>query len=144
MDRSLVVGIESVLGSTILRSERVHGGDVAIAYAMDLADGRRVFVKTHRAPPPGFFTTEARGLSWLADAHAVDVPTVLAVSDGPPVFLALSWIDRECRAGDRRRSRAPPRRTASGRFAVLRARGPPHDREPGAAQRADGDMERVP
>ena len=45
-------------------------------------------------PPPGFFGTEAAGLSWLAAAEAVDVPAVLAVSDASPAFLALSWIER--------------------------------------------------
>jgi len=72
---------------------RVHGGDVAVAFAVDLADGRRAFVKTHRNPPPGFFTTEAAGLAWLGDAFAVDVPRVLAVSDDSPAFLALEWVE---------------------------------------------------
>ena len=93
MEQLLAEGIEAALDTTIVKSGRVHGGDVAIAYGLDLADGRRVFVKTHRAPPPGFFTTEAAGLSWLASADAVALPTVLAVSDGPPAFLALSWIE---------------------------------------------------
>ena len=72
----------------------MHGGDVAIAFAVDLADGRRVFVKTHLRPPPGFFTTEASGLAWLGEASAVDVPRVLAVSDAAPAFLALEWVER--------------------------------------------------
>ena len=93
MEQSLADGIEHALGATIERAWRVHGGDVAIAYGVDLADGRRVFVKTHRAPPPGFFTTEASGLAWLAEADAVAVPAVLAVSDEPPALLALSWIE---------------------------------------------------
>jgi fructosamine-3-kinase len=93
MEESLVAAIEQALGATIERAWRVHGGDVAIAYGIDLADGRRAFVKTHRTPPPGFFTTEAAGLSWLGEANAVDVPAVLAVSDGPPALLALSWIE---------------------------------------------------
>ncbi len=93
MEQSLANGIEHTLGATVGRAWRVHGGDVAIAYGVDLADGRRVFVKTHRAPPPGFFTTEGSGLAWLAEADAVAVPAVLAVSDGPPAFLALSWIE---------------------------------------------------
>jgi fructosamine-3-kinase len=94
MERSLAADIEAAVGSKVLRADGVHGGDVAIAYRLDLDDGRRVFAKTHRAPPPGFFVTEALGLSWLAEPAAVDVPAVLAVSDGPPAFLVLSWIDR--------------------------------------------------
>jgi fructosamine-3-kinase len=94
VDPRLARAVEDALGAPIAAAARVHGGDVAIAFAVDLADGRRVFVKTHRSSPPGFFSTEAAGLAWLADAAAVDVPSVLAVSDEPPVLLALSWIER--------------------------------------------------
>jgi fructosamine-3-kinase len=94
VDPALAKSIEHALGARIGRADRVHGGDVAIAFVVDLSDGRRVFVKTHRNPPPGFFSTEAAGLSWLAEAGAVDVPTVLAVADDGPALLALSWIDR--------------------------------------------------
>jgi fructosamine-3-kinase len=93
VDPRLAEKIERVLGAGIAGAERVHGGDVAIAFDVDLTDGRRVFVKTHRSPPPRFFSTEAAGLAWVADARAVDVPTVLAVSDDEPALLALSWIE---------------------------------------------------
>jgi fructosamine-3-kinase len=94
LEIELARSVEEALGSAVATSARVHGGDVAIAFAADLADGRRIFVKTHRRPPPEFFTTEAAGLAWLGEAHAVDVPLVLAVSDGSPAFLALEWIER--------------------------------------------------
>ena len=61
--------------------------------AIELDDGRRLFAKTHPAPPPGFFTTEASGLRWLGEADAVAVPTVVAVSDDDPALLVLEWID---------------------------------------------------
>ena len=48
---------------------------------------------SHADPPPGFFTTEANGLTWLREPGAVRVPEVLAVSDDPP-FLVLEWIER--------------------------------------------------
>ena len=38
-------------------SSVVHGGDVAAAYRLTLADGRTLFAKTHPSPPSGFFTT---------------------------------------------------------------------------------------
>jgi len=88
--------VGTALGSEVTRSVTVHGGDVAAAFRMDLADGRRVFAKTHPQPPAGFFTTEAAGLRWLWDADAVPVPEVLAVSDGHadvPAHLVLEWID---------------------------------------------------
>ena len=92
MDRSLAASVEVALGASIVGAQRVHGGDVAVASRLDLSDGRRVFLKTHHSPPLNFFTTEANGLAWLAAAGAVDVPEVLAVSDGRPAFLALSWV----------------------------------------------------
>jgi fructosamine-3-kinase len=79
----------------------LRGGDVADAYRVELDGGRTVFAKTHRAPPPGFFSTEAAGLAWLREAGALPVPEVLGVSDGdggaPPV-LVLEWIDEDRRA----------------------------------------------
>jgi fructosamine-3-kinase len=71
----------------------VRGGDVAIAFDVELDDGRRVFAKTHPSAPAGFFTTEASGLSWLRAADAIAAPEVLAVSDDTPNYLALEWIE---------------------------------------------------
>jgi fructosamine-3-kinase len=84
--------VERALGVGVVDASRVHGGDVAASFAIDLSDGRRVFAKTHPAAPPGFFTTEAAGLSWLREPRVVPVPEVLAVSDDPPL-LVLEWID---------------------------------------------------
>ncbi|MCP3856856.1 MAG: phosphotransferase [Actinomycetia bacterium] len=70
----------------------LSGGDVADSYRVTLTDGPTVFAKTHAAAPPGFFVTEAKGLAWLRDAHAVPVPEVMAVSDDPAV-LVLGWIE---------------------------------------------------
>lgn len=81
------------LGSRVVASARVHGGDVAASFRMDLADGRRVFAKTHAAAPAHFFTTEAAGLRWLREPGVVAVPEVLAVGDDPPNHLVLEWID---------------------------------------------------
>ena len=71
----------------------VRGGDFAVAYRVELADGRRFFAKTHSSPPPGFFTTEATGLEWLRAADAVPVPRVVGVHDESPAMLLLDWID---------------------------------------------------
>ena len=77
------------LGATVTESARLGGGDVAESFRMDLDDGRVVFAKTHRSPPPEFFQTEAAGLTWLRDSGAVAVPEVHAVDDG---LLVLEWI----------------------------------------------------
>jgi fructosamine-3-kinase len=92
MDAALRTVLEATLGAAITRVTPVHGGDVAISYALDLDDGRRVFAKTHPGAPPEFFVTEATGLTWLRDAGAVAVPEVLAFSDAAPNHLVLEWI----------------------------------------------------
>jgi fructosamine-3-kinase len=97
--------VGDALGDQVVDMVSLRGGDVADAYRVRLGSGRVVFAKTHRSPPPGFFTTEAAGLHWLRDADALPVPEVLAVSDGDgngPPMLVLEWIeeDRRGRADD--------------------------------------------
>src|SRR4029077_11477160 len=84
--------VAQALGVGVVGASRVHGGDVAASFAIELADGRRVFAKTHPNAPPGFFTTEEAGLRWLREPGVMPVPEVLAVSDDPP-FLVLEWIE---------------------------------------------------
>ena len=91
LESAVAVLLADALGSSIDRAEIVTGGDVSDAYRVTTADGRLAFVKTHRSPPPGFFTTEAAGLTWLAECEEILAPRVLAVSDDP-AFLALEWI----------------------------------------------------
>ena len=80
------------LGRPVRELERLGGGDVAQSFRVQLADATQVFAKTREHAPPGFFTTEAAGLSWLREAHRVPVPEVLHVSDDPPA-LVLEWIE---------------------------------------------------
>jgi fructosamine-3-kinase len=93
VDAQLRRAIEGDLGCSVIGAGRVHGGDVAQSFAVDLDDGRRVFAKTHPAAPRHFFSTESTGLTWLRAADAVPVPEVLAVSDAAPNRLVLEWID---------------------------------------------------
>ncbi len=99
LDDELRAAVGEALGVEVVRSTRLHGGDVARSHRLDLADGRTVFAKTHADPPPEFFVTEAVGLHWLREgvAHGggvarLAVPEVLAVGESPP-FLALEWIE---------------------------------------------------
>ena len=80
------------LGAGIAAATRVHGGDVAVSFRLDLDDGRRVFAKTHASAPPNHFSTEAAGLAWIGVVPDLGVPNVFAVSDAPP-FLVLEWIE---------------------------------------------------
>ncbi len=90
---SLAAALAAHLDAPVRSMARLGGGDFAAAFRVHLGDGTLIFAKTHRNPPPGFFTREAADLSWLSDASSVSAPRVLAVSDGPVPFLALEWID---------------------------------------------------
>jgi fructosamine-3-kinase len=95
MQDEAVADLAGLLGERVSSMQRLGGGDVAEAFRVVLADGRTVFAKTHRRPPPGFFTTEAAGLAWLREADALPVPAVAAVTDGvdgTAPWLVLEWI----------------------------------------------------
>lgn len=92
MENAWQQSASEVLGQEIIGLSVLSGGDFAQAYRGTLADGQCVFIKTHRDPPDGFFSTEAAGLKWLRDSGVVHVPQVYAVSDSPPLLL-LEWVD---------------------------------------------------
>ena len=101
--RALGEAVAKALGVPVAAMQPLRGGDVAEAYRVQLDSGGVVFAKTHPAPPPGVFRTEAASLAWLRDADSLRVPEVLAVSDGDehaPPMLVLEWIDE-------RRGQAP-------------------------------------
>lgn len=91
------VELTRVLGA-IVRAEPIAGGDINDAWRVELADGRRAFVKTHPEPPPGMYAAEADGLAWLAEGP-LRVPRVLAAGDA---FLALEWLELGVRGKDAR------------------------------------------
>lgn len=102
MQAALRQALARALGATVTEARPLGGGDINDAFAVQLADGREVFVKTRPGADPRMFPCEARGLGWLAAAGALPVPRVLAVShaDAPdPRFLALEML----RPGRRRR-----------------------------------------
>ena len=79
------------LGSGVRDARQVAGGDINDAWAVELDDGRRAFVKTRAGAQPGEYATEAAGLRWLGSVDGgLAVPEVLAVDDA---FLALGWIE---------------------------------------------------
>jgi len=85
----VVPAIEAALGSAVVSWDAVSGGDINQAHEAHLADGRQVFVKSNDDAPFGMFAAEARGLDWLAQAHALRVPTV--ITQGPD-FLVLECL----------------------------------------------------
>jgi len=97
--------LAELLDVDVVATGRLSGGDVAESFRVTLADDRVVFAKTHRSPPANFFTTEAAGLRWLREAGELEVPEVLAVSDGDGgdgdcPLLVLEWIDQASRRPD--------------------------------------------
>jgi fructosamine-3-kinase len=101
MDAEVRRAIQARLGVAIDAARRLGGGDINDAFALELADGRRVFAKCNARSPRDMFPAEARGLRWLAQARALAVPEVIAVSEpGQPAFLVLEFVDPGARVRD--------------------------------------------
>lgn len=90
LPRTLAGGVERAVGARVSGARRMGGGDINDAWSVDLADGRRVFVKANDDAPPDMFEAEAHGLAWLGAAGALRVPRVLAVGGQ---FLVLELIE---------------------------------------------------
>src|SRR5262249_35474536 len=135
-------------GSAVAAARPVSGGDINEAYALALADGRRLFAKANGRsdvgtlegfrPPPAtdsagrspasstrstrwMFAAEARGLAWLAEARALRIPEVVAVArpEDEHQFLVLELVA----------TGSPARDSAGGRGRGLPA--PPRHGAPG-------------
>ena len=94
---------------------------------VDLADGRRVFAKTHPGRAAGLLHDRSRGAALAARGRArLPVPEVLAVSDEVPPLLVLEWIDEappavppsRPRLGDSPPCTEPARRASAERTAA--------------------------
>ena len=121
------------LGAPVVRASPLAGGDINVAFALELDDGRRLFVKTNPSAPDGMFQAEARGLGWLAEARAVRLPEVVAVS-ARPSFLVLELVEPAPRL--RRRARAFARFASPGDTRRVRARPSEFHRQLAAAKHA--------
>jgi fructosamine-3-kinase len=87
---SLEAAVARAVGSDVRSLRRVGGGDINDAYAAELGDGRRAFVKTRPDAPVGEYAAEAAALRWLAEPASIGVPDVLGVADE---LLALEWLE---------------------------------------------------
>jgi fructosamine-3-kinase len=81
---------EALLGKAVVATAPVAGGDICTSTRLRLSDGSSAVVKTRLHAPVGFFAAEARGLRWLTEAAALDVPKVLAAE---PDCLILEWVE---------------------------------------------------
>jgi fructosamine-3-kinase len=82
---------EQLLGSSVISTAPVAGGDVSSAVKLRLSNGRTAFLKSLTQAPPHFFEREAAGLRWLAEVEdGVATPDVLAVDSD---CLILGWVE---------------------------------------------------
>lgn len=81
---------EALLGTNVVATTPVAGGDVCTATRLRLSDGRSAFIKTRPHSPADFFSSEARGLAWLSVPGGAPIPEVLAHADD---CLIMAWID---------------------------------------------------
>lgn len=100
LEQELQVAVEDLIRSTTGRPSRVRhlhpmsGGCINEARLLELADGRRFFVKSNVCPPADFFMREAEGLEALARSGTIRVPRPLGSgTDGSArPFLVLEAI----------------------------------------------------
>jgi fructosamine-3-kinase len=81
---------EALLGTAVVATTPVAGGDICTATRLRLSDGRSALIKTKPHAPPTFFAAEARGLTWLAEAGGAAVPEMLASAED---CLIVQWVE---------------------------------------------------
>ena len=81
--------LETALGSVIVRSKPLSGGDIADVSLLTLADGRQVVAKRPRMDQPDTTSVEKMMLKHLGSKSSLPVPDVLFQSKG---ILVLSYI----------------------------------------------------
>ncbi len=81
---------EALIGQGVVSTTPVAGGDICTATRLRLSDGSNAVIKTRPQAPERFFTQEADGLRWLADAGGAPVPDVLGADDE---CLVLAWVE---------------------------------------------------
>jgi fructosamine-3-kinase len=99
MERALREAAEAALAerdgrpAAIVADRPVGGGSIHDARLVDLADGRRLFLKSAAGAPPDVFEREAEGLAALGAAGVLRVPDgPLPGRAGATVFLLMEAI----------------------------------------------------
>ncbi len=82
---------EELLGSSVVATAPVAGGDIATATKLRLSNGTTALMKTLAHAPPDFFEREAAGLRWLREVEGgVRAPEVLGVDQE---CLIIAWVE---------------------------------------------------
>lgn len=87
--------IRSLFGEmvSVKRRTPVSGGDINRAYALDLSDGRRLFMKANSKGNEDFFRAESEGLAAIRRTGTVRVPDEIARgTEGNEAFLLLEYV----------------------------------------------------
>lgn len=84
---------EELLGTAVVATAPVAGGDVSVATKLRLGNGTTALMKTLNNPPAGFFEHEAQGLRWLGGATAAGGLAVAEVLAVEADCLVLAWIE---------------------------------------------------
>ena len=87
--------IRSLFGEkvTVERRTPVSGGDINRAYALQLSDGRKLFMKANSRGNEDFFRAESEGLAAIRRTGAVRVPDEIARgTKDNEAFLLLEYI----------------------------------------------------
>jgi fructosamine-3-kinase len=83
---------EGLLGTAVVATTSVAGGDNATAPRRRLSSGHTAQMKTLPHAPEGFFESEAAGLRWLAEVEGgVPVPEVLAAASD---CVVVEWVEQ--------------------------------------------------
>ena len=104
---SLAEALVSLFGTSvsIVKTDRVSGGDINKAYTLSLNNGKRIFMKANAKHNAAFFTAEAAGLTAIANTKTIGTPEILCTGtdDGEASgysFLLLEYIESGKKCAD--------------------------------------------
>ena len=83
----LVERAEALLGTAVVATTPIAGGEASTATRLRLSNGTSALVKTHPRAPAGFFAAEARGLRMLREAGAPAVEVLAQADDA----IVVRW-----------------------------------------------------
>lgn len=95
---SLENALHSLFGETItiIKRERIPGGDINEAFGLVLNDGNRIFMKRNSKENLSFFTAEAAGIFAIERTGVIGTPRILCCGtdkgDGGYSFLLMEFI----------------------------------------------------
>ena len=87
--------IDELYGTSIFVNSvsPVYGGDINESFAIELSDGRTMFIKTNRAGALDMFKAEERGLSAIRSTGTISAPEVVCSGiSGDRSYLMMSYI----------------------------------------------------